>query len=62
MQYGTPEELLFKPESPFVASFLREHKLLLELKFLKMGKHTAWDLLGQLERGKLREILLTSGE
>jgi len=62
MQYGTPEELLFKPQSPFVASFLREHKLLLELKFLKMGKHTAWDLLGQLERGKLREILLTSGE
>ncbi|WP_316836923.1 ABC transporter ATP-binding protein [Pedobacter nutrimenti] len=62
MQYGTPEELLFKPQSAFVASFLKEHKLLLELKFLKMGEHTAWELLEQLEPGKLKEILLTSEE
>ncbi|PTT02147.1 glycine/betaine ABC transporter ATP-binding protein [Pedobacter sp. HMWF019] len=59
MQYGTPEELLFKPQSAFVASFLKEHKLLLELKFLKMGGHTAWELLEQLELGKLKEILFT---
>jgi osmoprotectant transport system ATP-binding protein len=62
MQYGTPEELLFKPQSTFVASFLKEHKLLLELKSLKMGEHTAWELLEQLEPGKLKEILLTSEE
>lgn len=43
MQIGSPAELLFKPANAFVADFLRDQRLQLELKMVKVNKRSVWD-------------------
>jgi osmoprotectant transport system ATP-binding protein len=57
MQVGTPEELLFKPANAFVESFLKEQRLLLELKSMKIGERSAWELMDGLKRTELQDVL-----
>lgn len=60
MQYGTPQDLLFKACNSFVEEFLREHRLQLELRFLKIGERSAWEMMETLDKEKLKKILFTS--
>ncbi len=64
-QIGTPEELLFHPANDFVAGFLDEQRLQLELKSVLLnevlpgypvgGSVTVWDQMGlMLHPGKVR--------
>jgi osmoprotectant transport system ATP-binding protein len=43
IQAGTPHELLFKPANDFVKSFLKEQRLQLEFKTVRLAD--VWDLL-----------------
>jgi len=57
MQLGTPEQLLFQPANAFVEDFLRDQRLLLELKALKIGKQSAWALMDGLNSVDLQNVL-----
>jgi len=57
MQLGTPEELLFQPANSFVEDFLKDQRLLLELKALKIGQQSAWEVMGGLKRAALQQVL-----
>jgi osmoprotectant transport system ATP-binding protein len=57
MQFGTPEELLFKPANAFVESFLKDQRLLLELKAVKIGKQSAWEAMEGLTGATLSQAL-----
>jgi len=60
-QIGTPEELLFHPADDFVAGFLAEQRLQLELKSVRLaelfpgagagGNTTVWDKMDELLKG-----------
>lgn len=58
MQWGTPQELLFQPANDFVFNFLQEQRLSLELKFLKIGEHSAWERLKEMKTEELRKLLM----
>lgn len=57
MQMGTPSELLYQPANLFVTQFLKEQRLLLELKLLRIGKHSAWEAMEQLGSNDLKKVL-----
>ena len=57
MQLGTPEELLFKPANTFVENFLKDQRLLLELKSLKIGQQSAWEVMDGLKTTDLQQII-----
>jgi len=57
MQLGTPEELLFQPANAFVEDFLKDQRLLLELKALKIGQQSAWALMDGMNRADLQQVL-----
>lgn len=57
MQLGTPGELLFKPANTFVENFLKDQRLLLELKALKIGQQSAWEVMDGLKTTDLRQML-----
>jgi osmoprotectant transport system ATP-binding protein len=50
VQNGTPADLLFKPKNDFVKEFLKEQRLLLELKTITVG--SLWHLLPSNEEIK----------
>src|SRR6201986_1366560 len=47
VQAGTPAELLFKPSGDFVKEFLKEQRLQLEFKAVKLND--IWDLLPSIK-------------
>jgi osmoprotectant transport system ATP-binding protein len=55
VQQGTPAELLFKPANEFVAGFLKEQRLQLEFKTIKLAN--LWDLLPESPRGTSTELI-----
>ncbi len=57
MQFGSPQELLFKPANTFVENFLKEQRLLLELKALRVGNQSAWEAMGNLTGDELVHAL-----
>ncbi len=57
MQLGTPEELLFKPANGFVRSFLKDQRLLLELKALRAGDKSAWEAMEELSGDQLAQAI-----
>lgn len=57
MQVGTPEQLLFQPANAFVKDFLKDQRLLLELKALKIGQQSAWEVMDGLDRADLQQVL-----
>lgn len=50
VQMGTPAELLFKPANDFVREFLKEQRLLLEFRSVKLND--IWDLLPKININK----------
>jgi osmoprotectant transport system ATP-binding protein len=50
VQHGTPADLLFKPKNDFVKDFLKEQRLLLELKTITV--RSLWNLLPSNEEIK----------
>jgi len=50
IQTGTPAELLFKPTNDFVREFLKEQRLLLEFRSIKLSD--IWDLLPDKSNGE----------
>ncbi|AMR31249.1 glycine/betaine ABC transporter ATP-binding protein [Mucilaginibacter sp. PAMC 26640] len=48
VQIGTPADLLFKPANDFVSSFLKEQRLQLELKAIRV--YDLWEYLPQVDR------------
>ncbi|WP_432712654.1 ATP-binding cassette domain-containing protein [Pedobacter sp.] len=57
MQFGTPEELLHHPANDFVTDFLKDQRLLLELKSLHMGEQTAWEKMESLNSTDLQQLI-----
>jgi osmoprotectant transport system ATP-binding protein len=57
MQLGTPDELLYQPANAFVKNFLKDQRLLLELKSLKIGQQSAWEVMDGLKRTDLQQVL-----
>ncbi|MBG6234128.1 osmoprotectant transport system ATP-binding protein [Pedobacter sp. CAN_A7] len=57
MQLGTPGMLLQHPANDFVVDFLKEQRLLLALKFFKLGEQSAWEAMNAMEEGDLKTLL-----
>jgi osmoprotectant transport system ATP-binding protein len=57
MQLGEPATLLQHPANEFVAEFLKEQRLLLALKFFKLGEQSAWDAMNAMAEVELKELL-----
>ncbi|OCX50895.1 glycine/betaine ABC transporter ATP-binding protein [Mucilaginibacter sp. PPCGB 2223] len=55
MQAGTPAELLFKPSGSFVRGFLKEQRLQLEFKAVKLND--IWDLLPSIKTRSSKEAI-----
>jgi osmoprotectant transport system ATP-binding protein len=57
MQLGEPAALLQHPANEFVAEFLKEQRLLLALKFFKLGEQSAWDAMNAMAEAELKALL-----
>lgn len=57
MQLGEPASLLQHPANEFVAEFLKEQRLLLALKFFKLGEKSAWEAMNGMEEVDLKALL-----
>jgi osmoprotectant transport system ATP-binding protein len=57
MQLGTPEDLLHHPANEFVVEFLKEQRLLLALKFYKLGEQSAWEAMNDMDEDELKVAL-----
>jgi osmoprotectant transport system ATP-binding protein len=57
MQLGTPAMLLQHPANDFVSEFLKEQRLLLALKFYKLGEQSAWEVMNSMPEGDLKALL-----
>lgn len=57
MQVGTPDDLLHHPANEFVADFLNDQRLLLELKFFRLGERSAWEAMNTMAKSELNTLL-----
>ena len=57
MQIGSPDALLHHPANDFVADFLKDQRLLLALKFFKLGEQSAWEAMNTMAEGELNILL-----
>jgi len=57
MQLGEPASLLQHPANEFVAQFLKEQRLLLALKFFKLGEQSAWEAMNGMDEVDLKALL-----
>ncbi len=57
VQVGSPDELLYQPANSFVKDFLKDQRLLLELKSFRIGGRSAWEVMEGLNETELQEAL-----
>ena len=62
MQLGTPDELLFNPANEFVSQFLKDQRLFLELKSLKIGEKSAWEMMEGMKKAELQQVLIRANK